>query len=84
MSTRLVSLCFDANDPAGLARFWASALDWDIDPQNAEEIDLVPTDGATFGFSFVRKPEPKTWKNRIHLHLVTESPEHQTEITSAG
>ena len=30
MSTRLVTLCFDANDPLRLARFWAATLQWDI------------------------------------------------------
>src|SRR5918993_1821938 len=27
---RLVTLCFDAIDPQGQARFWAEALQWDV------------------------------------------------------
>jgi hypothetical protein len=80
VSTRLVSLCFDANDPLRLARFWAATLHWDIYDETDDEIGLVPTDGTRFLFLFLPVPEPKTAKNRIHLDLVSESPEHQSEM----
>ena len=35
MTSRLVALCFDANDPLRLARFWAEALRWEIDDETA-------------------------------------------------
>ena len=28
MTSQLLALCFDANDPLGLARFWAGVLGW--------------------------------------------------------
>ena len=34
MSTRLVTLCFDANDPLRLARFWADTLHWDVEDED--------------------------------------------------
>src|SRR5439155_24496760 len=80
LSTRLVTLCFDANDPLGLARFWAATLHWDIHNETDDEIGLVPTDGTRFQFLFLPVPEPKTGKNRIHLDLVSESVEHQSEM----
>jgi hypothetical protein len=80
MSTRLVTLCFDANDPLCLARFWAAALHWDIEDEADDEIGLVPTDGTSFELLFLPVPEPKAGKNRIHLDLVSESPAHQTEM----
>jgi len=80
MSARLVSLCFDANDPLRLARFWAAALHWDIHDETDEEIGLVPTDGTRFLLLFLPVPEPKMGKNRIHLDLVSESPAHQSEM----
>jgi Glyoxalase-like domain len=80
VSTRLVTLCFDANDPLRLARFWAATLHWDIYDETDEEISLVPTDGTRFLFVFLPVPEPKKGKNRIHLDLVSESPEHQSEM----
>ncbi len=63
-----------------LARFWAAALSWDIDDETDDEIGLVPTDGTPFGLLFLPVPEPKVGKNRIHLDLVSESPDHRTEM----
>jgi catechol 2,3-dioxygenase-like lactoylglutathione lyase family enzyme len=80
MTTRLASLCFDANDPARLAGFWASALGWEISDDAEDEIRLLPTDGTRFDLVFLPVPEPKTAKNPIHLDLVSESVEHQREI----
>jgi hypothetical protein len=80
LSTRLVTLCVDANDPLRLAHFWAATLHWDIYDETDEEISLVPTDGTRFLFVFLPVPEPKEGKNRIHLDLVSESPEHQSEM----
>jgi hypothetical protein len=80
VGTRLTTLCFDANDPVLLARFWAGALHWDIADEGSEEIALVPTDGTRFILLFLPVPEPKSGKNRIHLDLVSESREHQAEM----
>ncbi|MDQ6672456.1 MAG: VOC family protein, partial [Chloroflexota bacterium] len=44
ITSRLIALCFDANDPLRLARFWADALRWEIDDESQDEIGLVPTD----------------------------------------
>lgn len=79
LSTRLVSLCFDANDPLRSARFWAAALRWEIHDET-DGIGLVPTDGTRLPFLFLPVPEPKTGKNRLHLDLVSESPEHRSEM----
>jgi hypothetical protein len=80
VSTRLISLCFDANDPLRLAHFWAAALLWELDDEADEEIGLVPGDGTPFVLLFLPVPEPKAGKNRLHLDLVSESPEHQSEM----
>jgi Glyoxalase-like domain len=77
MTARLVALCFDANDPLGLARFWAAALGWEIEVESDDEIGLVPTDGTRFRLEFVRVPEKKVGKNRVHLDLTTTSLEDQ-------
>jgi len=75
---RLVSLCFDANDPLRLARFWAEALHWDMDAET-DEVGLVPTDSTRFGILFEPVSERKTAKNRIHLDLTTTSIDDQSE-----
>ncbi|HEX2382712.1 MAG TPA: VOC family protein [Acidimicrobiales bacterium] len=80
MTTRLVSLCFDANDPVRLARFWASTVGWEIYDESSAEIGVLPTDGTRFILVFLPVPEPKTAKNPIHLDLVGESVDDQREI----
>src|SRR3954465_5255070 len=47
MTSRLVDLSFDANDPLRLAQFWAEALGWPVDAQTDDEVGLVPRDGPT-------------------------------------
>ncbi|MCU1428654.1 MAG: hypothetical protein JWL83_2654, partial [Actinomycetia bacterium] len=78
-TSRLVALCFDANDPLGLARFWAEALHWQIDDATHDEIGLVPTDGTRFGVLFLPVPEQKAGRNRLHLDLTSTSIDDQQE-----
>lgn len=63
-----------------MARFWAATLLWEIPDQTAVEIDLVPTDGTPFHFMFLPVRRPKAGKSRLHLDLVSESREHQSEM----
>src|SRR5215207_8730835 len=77
MALRLVALCVDANDPLGLARFWAEALRWEVADETAEEIRLVPTDGTRFRMDFMPVPEPKVGPNRLHLDLTSTSLDDQ-------
>ncbi len=79
ITSRLVALCLDANDPLGLARFWAAALRWEVDDQTQGEIGLVPTDGTRFQILFEPVSEKKAGKNRLHLDLTTTSIEDQQE-----
>lgn len=80
MTTRLANLRFDTNDPVSLARFWASALGWDLGQEFGEEMYVLPTDGTPFKLAFRQVREPKTTKNPIHLDLVSETVDHQREI----
>lgn len=79
MSLRLVALCVDANDPLGLARFWAEALRWEVADETAEEIRLVPTDGTRFRMDFMPFPEPKVGPNRLHIDLTSTSLDDQRD-----
>ena len=79
LTSRLVALCFDANDPLRLARFWAEALHWEIDDETHDEIGLVPTDDTSFQIHFFRVPEEKAGQNCIHLDLTSTSIDDQTE-----
>src|SRR5438876_4800511 len=76
MTLRLTTLCFDANDPVRLARFWAGVLNWETHDE-AGEVVLSPTDGTRFYIEFAPVPEPKEGKNRIHVDLSSTSSEAQ-------
>ncbi|MCU1398839.1 MAG: hypothetical protein JWN62_1948 [Acidimicrobiales bacterium] len=77
---KVAALCFDANDPLGLARFWAEALRWDVGDEIDDVISLVPTDGTRFQIDFARVPEPKgPGANRLHLDLTTTSLDDQLQ-----
>ncbi|HZN13743.1 MAG TPA: VOC family protein [Acidimicrobiales bacterium] len=43
MTSRLVSLTFDATDPTRLARFWASALGWEIVDESGDVALRAPS-----------------------------------------
>src|SRR3954467_14410353 len=81
VSARLVALSIDANDPLGLAHFWADTLRWELD-ERADEIALVPPDDTTFPIVFRRVPEAKAGRNRIHLDLTTSSLDDQRNSVS--
>ena len=80
----LIALCFDANDPPRLARFWGEALLWESDDETRDVICLVPTDGTKFQVAFrpLLPPGPKVGKNSIHLDLTTSSIDDQNETVA--
>ena len=72
MASRTTNFCIDAHDPAAQARWWADVLDdftlppeEDLATWDDEECWLVgPEDWAMI---FLKVPEPKTVKNRMHV-----------------
>lgn len=69
VGSRLWTLVVDAHDPAALARWWASVLDWSIFYEAPDEV-VISKDDKTFpGLVFVPVPESKTVKNRLHIDL---------------
>jgi predicted enzyme related to lactoylglutathione lyase len=87
MSTRLVHLVIDANDPAKLARFWSGALGWEIEDEEPDEVDVSPAgyhypDPVALPLVFVRVLDPKAVKDRVHLDLASRSAEHQAELVA--
>jgi predicted enzyme related to lactoylglutathione lyase len=86
MSTRLVHLVLDANDPPKMAGFWAAALGWEVEEEDGE-IGVCPAgyeypDPVALAVLFEPVPEAKAGKNRVHLDLATESAEHQAELVA--
>ena len=83
MTSRLIALCFDANEPLRLARFWAEALRWEIGDESDDGVELLPTDGTALRIDFfLPVPEPKSQKNRVHLDLTTASIDDQQDTVA--
>ncbi|MEQ3550963.1 VOC family protein [Pseudonocardia nematodicida] len=59
----------DASDPVRLGRWWAEALDWVVVNPSPDEFEIQPAPGVTPGMIFVRVPEGKRAKNRMHIDL---------------
>jgi catechol 2,3-dioxygenase-like lactoylglutathione lyase family enzyme len=73
MTLRIQCLCIDTADPAGLAAFWQSVLGWRMDGEGDEVVleppEGSPEDGVAPDLLFLRVPEEKAGKNRLHLDL---------------
>jgi hypothetical protein len=61
----------DAADPHRLAAFWALALGYVAEPGYGEEdgASIVDPDGALPAIGFLRVPEGKVAKNRVHIDI---------------
>ena len=82
MTSRLIALCFDANDPSGLARFWSGVLGWQPIADSHEGATLVPDDDTGFRIRFVPNQEPKTGQNHMHFDLTSTSVENQQQTVA--
>ncbi|MEO5710603.1 MAG: VOC family protein [Nocardioidaceae bacterium] len=73
-SLRWQCVCVDATDPRAIATFWQEALGWRRTHDTDEEVVLEPPagspeDGVSPDLLFLRVPEGKSVKNRLHLDL---------------
>lgn len=74
MDLRIQCLAIDSADPASLARFWASTLGWRVTYQDDGESVVEPPEGSAEvdiapDLLFIKVPEQKSGKNRLHLDL---------------
>ena len=75
MRSYIKNVTFDAADALALARFWAAALGTDVDEDSTAERAYVEAAGwGGPNMWFVRVPEPKTAKNRMHFDLRAPGP----------
>lgn len=85
MALRWYSVVVDCHDIAAQGRWWAEVLDWQvifdeedefvIIPKHAsmERLKSLPWDEVPPGLVFVKVPEGKSVKNRLHLDLAPHS-----------
>jgi predicted enzyme related to lactoylglutathione lyase len=77
MTCHLVALCFDANDPLRLARFWAGVLGWEMVTEPPDGFALLSNDDTGFRIELFPTRERKFGQNRMHLDLTSTSMEDQ-------
>jgi predicted enzyme related to lactoylglutathione lyase len=86
MTSSLVALTIDANDPARLARFWAGLLGWELSDVSGDFEALVANDDTGFEVRFNRTDVPKTVPNQMHFDLTSGSlaDQHETVARALG
>ena len=89
MTSKLTELAIDCAAPPGLARFWCSVLDYEVQ----DEADGIITIGSPMvpegknrrgpvppTLTFAHVPEGKTVKNRLHLDVNPTDREQDEEV----
>jgi hypothetical protein len=89
MASKFTELAVDCADPHGLARFWSSVLDYEVQ----DEEDGLVTIGSPMApegrsrpgpvpptLTFARVPEGKAVKNRLHLDVNPTDREQGEEV----
>jgi len=71
---RVHNITFDCADPYALAQFWSEVTGFREDPENGNQPDdpeglLVAPDNQ-LNLLFIKVPEPKSVKNRVHLDFM--------------
>ncbi|MEU7022233.1 VOC family protein [Streptomyces sp. NPDC046203] len=78
MTSRFTELTVDCHDPERLAAFWCAVLDFEVIDRGEDKVEIgswVPTVEAVRArqmpptLVFIRVPEGKTAKNRLHLDV---------------
>ncbi|MFF2861035.1 VOC family protein [Streptomyces rubiginosohelvolus] len=78
MTSRFTELVVDCHDPMRLADFWCGVLDFTVLDRTADKVEIgswEPTVAAVRAgqmsptLIFIRVPERKTVKNRLHLDV---------------
>ncbi len=71
----LSNITIDCADPIKLSAFWSKVLGRELDPGGTEHFCSIGRRGPRPNYFFVRVPEGKTVKNRIHLDLTADDRE---------
>ena len=81
MVPTLAALCFDAQDPSAVGRFWAAVLQRRL----ADDVDgtiLLPNIATEFPIRFRPADQPRTTRNRFHFDLTSSSLDDQQRIVA--
>lgn len=66
---KLFNVTFDCADPANVGGFWAELLGRSMAPGSNEFFAFLPGDHGEPNLLFLRVPEERAGKNRVHVDL---------------
>lgn len=70
MACRFAELIIDCSDPRLVADFWRQVLDYEeVVDEDDEGVELKGPEGSGPVLYFLRVPEPKTVKDRLHIDV---------------
>lgn len=82
LSTTLFAVAVDCTDATKLARFWGDVLGWHLSEGATPERAVLDVGNDVAGvprLTFNQVPEGKVTKNRLHLDLISDSFDADTE-----
>ena len=86
MALALFALSIDCGDADKLAAFWAAALGRPVEPgATPESAAIAPGETGAAGprLLFHQVPEPKIVKNRLHIDLISDAFEAESQRLAA-
>ncbi|GAB3250148.1 VOC family protein [Kineosporia babensis] len=82
MTLRTANFCIDAHDPKAQAEWWARVVDdFVLDEEDSDEDEVALIGPAGRVMIFLRVPEDKTVKNRMHMCLRPVDRSRDEEVT---
>ncbi len=80
MASRVYTITFDARDPHLLANFWRQVLGYQLAIDEPDEVAIeLPDRDELPALLFIRGPEEKAGKNRVHLDLAPDDQDAEVE-----
>ncbi|ADI11987.1 hypothetical protein SBI_08869 [Streptomyces bingchenggensis BCW-1] len=75
-------ITFDAHDPYALAQFWSALTGYALEGSEPEDDEVLITSNQTGvpGLLFLRVPDVKQGKNRVHLDIQPPSGTRDAEV----
>ncbi|MGH2750647.1 MAG: VOC family protein [Actinomycetota bacterium] len=70
-TSRIHSVTFDCSEPARVGEFWSQVLGYDVVQKTDDYFWIEPSIGGATPLLFIKVPEAKQQKNRVHLDIET-------------
>jgi predicted enzyme related to lactoylglutathione lyase len=82
MASKFTELCIDCHDPENLAAFWCAVLDWKVTERFDDGVGVMIAgpQGTLPGITFVKVPEGKVVKNRLHIDVNPSDRDQNEEV----